>query len=128
MQYALDRETIASALNDGSVAAEGIVPFQLAGNPETGADFREDSGKLVEYNLETAKEYYAEGVSQIGHDVTIELLYGTDEGDSVIKAAEQIQSYLEEVGFTVLLNGKPMKEIISTKRTYIRCCSNSLGS
>ncbi len=118
LNYALDRETIASALNDGSVAAEGIVPFQLAGNPETGADFREDSGKLVSYDVETAKKYYADGVAELGHDVTIELLYGTDEGDSVIKAAEQIQSYLEEVGFTVNLNGKPKKERLNLQKEH----------
>ncbi len=118
LSYALDRETIAAALNDGSVAAEGIVPFALAGNPETGADFREDSGKLVSYDVETAKKYYADGVAELGHDVTIELLYGTDEGDSVIKAAEQIQSYLEEVGFTVNLNGKPKKERLSLQTEH----------
>ncbi len=118
LNYALDRETIAAALNDGSVAAEGIVPLALAGNPETGDDFRSDSGKLVSYDLETAKKYYADGVAELGHDVTIELLYGTDEGDSVIKAAEQIQSYLEEVGFTVNLNGKPKKERLSLQTEH----------
>lgn len=118
MSYALDREAIATALNDGSVAAEGIVPIQLAGNPETGADFRDDNGKLVDYNVEEAKKYYEAGKAELGHDVTIELLYGTDEGDSVIKAAEQIQYYLEQVGFTVNLNGKPKKERLTLQRAY----------
>ena len=118
LSYALDRETIASALNDGSVAAEGIVPLDLAKNPETGKDFREDNGALVSYDLETAKKYYQDAVAELGHDITIELLYGTDEGDSVIKAAEQIQSYLEEVGFTVNLNGKPKKERLSLQREH----------
>ena len=118
LSFALDRETIAAALNDGSVAAEGIVPFALAGNPDTGADFRADSGKLVSYDLDEAKELYAAGVAELGHDVTIELLYGTDEGDSVIKAAEQIQFYLEEVGFTVNLNGKPKKERLQLQRDH----------
>lgn len=118
MMYALDRETIAKALNDGSVAAEGIVPIQLAGNPETGADFREDNGKLVAYDVEEAKKYYEAGKAELGHDVTIDLLYGTDEGDSVIKAAEQIQYYLEQVGFTVNLNGKPKKERLTLQRAH----------
>ena len=118
LSFALDRETIAAALNDGSVAAEGIVPFALAGNPDTGADFRADSGKLVSYDLDEAKELYAAGVAELGHDVTIELLYGTDEGDSVIKAAEQIQFYLEEVGFTVNLNGKPKKERLQLQKDH----------
>ena len=110
MSYAIDREEIARVLNDGSVAAGGIVPIALAANPETGADFRDDQGYIVSYDEAKAKEFYAKGVEELGHDVTFELLYGSDEGDSIIKAAEQIQSYLEAVGFTVNLNPKPKKE------------------
>lgn len=112
MSYALDRETIASSLNDGSVAAEGIIPFQLAYNPDgSGNDFRDDNGPVVEYDAEQAKEYYDKACEELGTDtIELEFLYGTDEGDSVIKAAEQIQSFLEEVGFSVTLNAKPKKE------------------
>ena len=108
--YAIDRDEIARVLNDGSVAANGIIPIGLASNPSTGKDFRDDAGAVVAYDVDKAKEYYAAAVAELGHDVTFELLYGTDEGDSIIKAAEQIQYYLEQVGFTVNLNGKPKKE------------------
>ena len=110
MSFAIDRDEIARVLNDGSVAAGGIVPIGLAANPETGADFRDDQGYIVSYDEAKAKEFYAKGVEELGHDVTFELLYGSDEGDSIIKAAEQIQSYLEAAGFTVNLNPKPKKE------------------
>lgn len=113
MSYAIDRETLASSLNDGSVAAGGIIPIDLAANPNTGADFRNDAGVVTEYAPDKAKEFYQAAVAELGHDVEIELLYGTDEGDSIIKAAEQIQYFLEEVGFTVNLNGKPKKERLS---------------
>lgn len=115
MSYALDRETIAEALNDGSVAAEGIIPFDLANNPDgSGSDFRDDNGKLVSYDVDTAKEYYLKASEELGTDtISIELLYGTDEGDSVIKAAEQIQSFLEEVGFSVTMNANPKKTRLS---------------
>ena len=110
ISFAIDREEIARVLNDGSVAAGGIVPIDLAANPATGADFREDQGYIVSYDEAKAKDFYAKGVAELGHDVTFDLLYGSDEGDSIIKAAEQIQSYLEAVGFTVNLNPKPKKE------------------
>ena len=118
LSLALDREAIAASLNDGSVAAEGLVPLKLAGNPETGKDFREDSGNLVSYDPSEASKYYEKAKEELGHDITIELLYGTDEGDSVIKAAEQVQYYLEQVGFTVNLNGKPKKERLSLQREH----------
>ena len=110
MFYAIDREAIAKVLNDGSVASGGIIPIGLASNPSTGVDYREDQGYITSYSVEEAKSYYEAAVGELGHDVTIELLYGTDEGDSIIKAAEQIQYFLEQVGFTVNLNGKPKKE------------------
>jgi oligopeptide transport system substrate-binding protein len=110
MLYAIDRDEIARVLNDGSVAANGIIPIGLASNPSTGKDFRDDAGAVVAYDVDKAKEAYEAAKAELGHDVTIELLYGTDEGDSIIKAAEQIQYYLEQVGFTVNLNGKPKKE------------------
>ena len=117
ISFAIDRDEIARVLNDGSVAAGGIVPIDLAANPATGADFREDQGYIVSYDEAKAKEFYEKGVAELGHDVTFELLYGSDEGDSIIKAAEQIQSYLEAVGFTVNLNPKPKKERLNLAGT-----------
>ena len=109
--YAIDRVAIAKALNDGSVAAEGIIPFGLASNPNTGADFRDDQGSVVEYNVDKAKEYYAKACEELGmKELTINLLHGTNEGDSVIKAAEQVAYFLEEVGFKVNLVSKQKKE------------------
>ena len=111
ISYALDREAIVKSLNDGSVAAEGIIPKVLASNPETGEDYRDEVGKIVDYNLDTAKEYYAAACGELGVDsISLDLLYGTNEGDSVIKAAEQIAYYLEEVGFSVNLVQKQKKE------------------
>ncbi len=110
MLYAIDREDIARVLNDGSVAAGGIIPIGLASNPSTGKDYRDDAGQVVAYDPDKAKEFYKKAVDELGHEVTFELLYGTDEGDSIIKAAERVQFYLEQAGFKVNLNGKPKKE------------------
>ena len=111
ISYAIDREAVAKSLNDGSVAAEGIIPFKLASNPNTGADFRDDAGKVVGYDLEKAKEFYAQACEELGKkELSINLLYGTNEGESVIKAAEQIAYFLEEAGFKVTLVSKQKKE------------------
>ena len=111
--YAIDREEIARVLNDGSVSAGGIIPIGLAGNPDTGKDFRDDNGVVTAYDAAKAADFYKKAAEEVGHDIVIELLYGTDEGDSIIKAAEQVQSFLEDAGFTVNLNGKPKKERLS---------------
>ena len=115
LSYALDRDTIASSLNDGSVAAEGIIPQDFAYDPDqSGNDFRDDNGALVSYDKDKAVELYNTACKELGKDsISIDLLYGTDEGDSVIKAAEQIQAFLEEAGFSVTLNAKPKKERLS---------------
>lgn len=121
MLYAIDRESLVKSLNDGSVAAEGIIPFGLAGNYDTGVDFRQDQGSVVTYDLDKAKEYFATACEELGKKtLTINLLYGTNEGDAVIKAAEQIAYYLEEVGFEVNLVSKQKKERLSimTDGTY----------
>ncbi|MDO4198522.1 MAG: ABC transporter substrate-binding protein [Erysipelotrichaceae bacterium] len=118
ISYAIDRATLATSLNDGSIAADGIIPHMLASNPETGADFREDAGVVVEYDAAKAQEFYAAACEELGKDsITLDLLYGTNEGDSVIKAAELIQFYLEEAGFSVNLVSKQKKERLSLMNT-----------
>ena len=63
--YAIDREALAKSLNDGSVGAEGIIPFKLASNPETGKDFREDQGSVVAYDVDAAKGYYETALEEL---------------------------------------------------------------
>ena len=44
--YGIDRTTIVdSVLKDGSVAAEGIIPFEFATSP-AGTDYRDDAGTI----------------------------------------------------------------------------------
>jgi len=110
MSYAIDREDLCNTLNDGSLAAAGIVPYKLAANPETGADFREDAEVLVSYDLDKAKEYLALAKQELGKDeITIDLMYSSDQGDPEIVAATRIAAQLEEAGFTVTLNAQPKK-------------------
>ena len=107
MSYAIDRETICSSvLKDGSVAAEGIIPQQLATGPDS-KDYRESTGKLVSYDAAKAKEYYEKAKAELGHDVTFELLFEDSEASKAV--AEYIQSNLEATGMKVTLVSKPKK-------------------
>ncbi|MEG0076686.1 peptide ABC transporter substrate-binding protein [Anaerorhabdus sp.] len=109
MMYAIDRETIANnVLKDGSVAADGIIPIELATGPD-GKEYRDTAGKITEYDAAKAKEFYEKAKAELGKDVTIDLLFeDTEAGKSV---AEYIQNNLETncPGMTVTLNSKPKK-------------------
>ena len=108
MSLAIDRDTIATnVLKDGSIGADGLIPKDLATGP-SGEDFREENGKLTEYNLDQAKEYYAKALEELGTDtVSFELLYEDSEASKAV--AEYIQSNLKAIGMDVTLNSKPKK-------------------
>lgn len=108
MSLAIDRDTIAAnVLKDGSIGANGLIPQDLATGP-SGKDFRAENGKLTDYNLDQAKEYYAKALEELGTDtVSFELLYEDSEASKAV--AEYIQSNLKAVGMDVSLNSKPKK-------------------
>lgn len=108
MSLAIDRDTIAAnVLKDGSIGADGLIPQDLATGP-SGEDFREENGKVTEYNLDQAKEYYAKALEELGTDtVSFELLYEDSEASKAV--AEYIQSNLKAIGMDVTLNSKPKK-------------------
>ncbi len=108
--YGIDREDIASTLNDGSVATYGIIPNKLAANPETGADFREDAGDLLSFDQDLAKQAYADACKELGVDkISLNLMYSSDQGDPEIVTATRIAAQLEEIGFEVELNAQVKK-------------------
>lgn len=110
MSFAIDREDVCNTLNDGSIAAGGLVPFKLAANPDTGADFRDDAGNLLAFDQAKAKEYYEAAKAELGVDqISIKLMYSSDQGDPEIVSATRIAAQLEEVGFAVELDPQPKK-------------------
>lgn len=55
---AFDKEALVNnILNNGSIAANGLVPKKFSTHPESGKDFREINGDLVSYDAEKAKNY-----------------------------------------------------------------------
>ena len=80
LSYAINRKDLCdNILKDGSQPATGFVPAQLCKSP-SGKDFREESGKYVDYDVKKAQEYLDAAKKELGTDtITIDLLYGTDE-------------------------------------------------
>ena len=80
LSYAINRKDLCdNILKDGSQPATGFVPAQLC-KSSSGKDFREESGKYVDYDVKKAQEYLDAAKKELGTDtITVDLLYGTDE-------------------------------------------------
>ena len=80
LSYAINRKDLCdNILKDGSQPATGFVPAQLCKSP-SGKDFREESGKYVDYDVKKAQEYLDAAKKELDTDtITVDLLYGTDE-------------------------------------------------
>lgn len=110
LHYAINRESIANdVLKDGSIAAEGEIPVELATGPD-GKDFRETAGVLTEYSPEKAAECYKAAVEELGGDVTLELMFEDSEASKAVAENLQQQFQTNCPGLTVTLNSKPKKE------------------
>ncbi len=111
---AFDKQSLVDEiLNDGSLAATGIVPQEFAKHPETGEDFREVNGDLMAYDVEEAKKYWEKGLKEEGID-SLELVFlagDSEEGKTLSEyLANQLESNLE--GLSVELKQVPMKQRI----------------
>jgi oligopeptide transport system substrate-binding protein len=109
---AYNKEAIVNEiLNNGSVAANGLVPADFAPMPESGEDFREVSGDLITYDVEAAKEYWAKGLEELGVD-SIELELLGDDSESALTMNEYLANQLSTnlPGLTVTLRNVPFEQ------------------
>ena len=101
-------------LANGSLVSNGAVPSNFTSHPETGEDFREINGDLIVEDKETAKEYWATALEELGTD-TVELRYLG--GDSEV--AQEMDAYIKNQlegnldGLTVEVTSVPFEEHIS---------------
>lgn len=118
LQHAVNKQQIVDGvLNDGSIAADFIVPVKLATGPD-GKDFRESAGTYSKYDVALAQEYWTKAKTELGMDsVSVELLF--DDDGTVKKIAEFIQAELETnlPGLTVSLKAQPKKNRLQLMRT-----------
>lgn len=93
---AIDREAfVDKILQNGSIASNGFVSREVAWNPDTDADFRDDATIETDYDLEDAKEKWENGLAEAGFDsLSLEMVAADDEESQIF--AEYIQSQLTE--------------------------------
>lgn len=114
--YSIDNQAIVdTVLGDGSEAVSGIVPRELAVNPETKKDFVDESKKYKTYDKKKAKEYLEKAKKEMKtDDISFDIL--TDDNDSTKKLAEYLQgSFKDTLGITTTVT--PVTKPIRLDRT-----------
>ncbi|UOQ92171.1 peptide ABC transporter substrate-binding protein [Halobacillus shinanisalinarum] len=110
LQLAIDRQSMVDViLNNGSIPSGGVVPASFTQHPETGEDFREINGTLVESNLEKAKELWAKAKEELGvQEVELGYIGGDTEVSQNLDA--YIKDQLEQLeGLTINVESLPFQ-------------------
>ncbi|WP_181349141.1 peptide ABC transporter substrate-binding protein [Thalassobacillus sp. CUG 92003] len=111
IQSVIDRQGITDViLNNGSIPAVGDVPRNFTMHPESGEDFRDINGDLVETDVEQAQEHWATAKEELGiEEATLEYLGGDTETAQKMDAF--IKDQLEQLeGLSVEVVSVPFKE------------------
>src|SRR5699024_6665688 len=106
---AFDKDALANEiLNDGSIAANALVPQDFAPLPEgmdvEGEEFRDVNGDLVKYDVEKAQEYWEKGLEELGKDsIELEFLGGDTETSKIMQEflVNQLESNLDGLDLTL---------------------------
>lgn len=110
ISYSLDRQKIVeNILGDGSITATGLVPKDLAYDPETKADFVEEAGTEFSMDEAKAQDYWEKAKQELSIDeLSFELL--TSDTESAKKLAEYIKGTLESTlpGISVSISNVPL--------------------
>ncbi|MBT8866878.1 peptide ABC transporter substrate-binding protein [Lactobacillus delbrueckii subsp. bulgaricus] len=115
LSLAIDRESLAKVLSDGSVAAKGFVPSGMGNNPTTGEAFYKEAyvKEAVSYNLKEAKKYLAKGYKELGIK-SLNLNLTVSDTDSAKQVGEFLQSKLGELpGVKITVTILPYMTLIS---------------
>lgn len=115
LSLAIDRESLAEVLSDGSVAAKGFVPSGMGNNPTTGEAFYKEAyvKEAVSYNLKEAKKYLAKGYKELGIK-SLNLNLTVSDTDSAKQVGEFLQSKLGELpGVKITVTILPYTTLIS---------------
>lgn len=115
LSLAIDRESLAKVLSDGSVAAKSFVPSGMGNNPTTGEAFYKEAyvKEAVSYNLKEAKKYLAKGYKELGIK-SLNLNLTVSDTDSAKQVGEFLQSKLGELpGVKITVTTLPYTTLIS---------------
>lgn len=115
LSLAIDRESLAKVLSDGSVAAKGFVPSGMGNNPTTGEAFYKEAyvKEAVSYNSKEAKKYLSKGYRELGIK-SLNLNLTVSDTDSAKQVGEFLQSKLGELpGVKITVTTLPYTTLIS---------------
>lgn len=115
LSLAINRESLAKVLSDGSVAAKGFVPSGMGNNPTTGEAFYKEAyvKEAVSYNLKEAKKYLAKGYKELGIK-SLNLNLTVSDTDSAKQVGEFLQSKLGGLpGVKITVTTLPYTTLIS---------------
>ncbi|MFS0750031.1 peptide ABC transporter substrate-binding protein [Oceanobacillus sp. 1P07AA] len=116
LAMAFDKQSFTeTVLANGSVPSDGYVPEGLAKNPETDEDFRQESGDLISYDPEQAKEYWEKGLEELGVQ-ELQLDFLSDDTENAKTTSEYFQNQLESnlEGLSIKLTNVPFKVRLQT--------------
>lgn len=113
LSLAINREDFAAnVLKDGSKEADGFVPRELSVSAD-GKDFRDCASDFTKYDTKAAQEALDAGLKELGKsEVTVRLLYGTDESPM-----DTLATYLENAFSS--LKGLKIEMVATTKQDRI---------
>ncbi|MEY8370595.1 peptide ABC transporter substrate-binding protein [Aerococcaceae bacterium 50-4] len=96
LYQAIDRQAfVDNILQNGSIATNGFVSREVAWNPDTATDFRDDAQIDLNYDLETAKENWEAGLEESNLEtLSLEMVAADDEESQIF--AEYVQSQLTQ--------------------------------
>lgn len=96
LYQAIDREAfVDNILQNGSIATNGFVSREVAWNPDTAVDFRDDAIIETDYDLKEAQENWEEGLAESNLEtLSLDMVAADDEESQLF--AEYIQSQLTE--------------------------------
>lgn len=118
LSMAIDRQSIIDNITQaGQKPAEGIVPFGL--KDETGKDFRESNGNLIQENVAEAKKLLEEGLKESNKTMDdlnkMTIVYNTSEGHKKIAQAIQ-EMWKKNLGIQVGLENMEFKTLLDRKK------------
>ncbi|MCA1009547.1 peptide ABC transporter substrate-binding protein [Halobacillus halophilus] len=110
IQMVVDRQSMVEViLNNGSITTGGNVPANFTKHPESGEDFREINGALVEHDLEKAQEYWSKAKEELNIE-SAELRYLGGDTEVAKNLDAYIKDQLEKLdGLSIKVESVPFK-------------------
>lgn len=107
LEYGFDSKLLADqVLNNGSKAATGLIPDEMSG--VDGKSFRETQGDLVGVDAAKAKEYWDQGVKELGKAPKITMLVADTSEVKDVSTFMQSE-YKKNLGIDVVIDTKTSK-------------------